>query len=75
MCGESTSSLRQHSTEREREQRSLKTPGQFSSAELWHLRVDVPDSATSGAQTQTAQRKMELNVENLQDSAATEPRH
>ncbi len=53
MCGESTSSLRQHSTEREREQRTLKTPGQFSSAELWHLRVDVPDSATSGAQTQT----------------------
>lgn len=47
----------------------------YFSARLWHLRAFVPDSVTRGAQTQTAKRKMELNVEYLLDSAATEPRH
>lgn len=45
------------SPQTEREQGSLKTPGWFSSDELWHLKANVPESVTSRAQTQTAQRK------------------
>lgn len=40
---------------------------------FWHLEADGPDGVTSGAQTQTAQRKMEVNVEYLLASAANLP--
>lgn len=42
---------------------------------FWHLKADGPDGVTSGAQTQTAQRKMEVNVEYLLASATNQPQH
>lgn len=56
-----------------KEQRSLKKLGYFSSVELWHLRGHICDRGTSQARPQKAQRKMDLNVEYLWDSAGDEP--